>query len=193
MCILTKVIFFFVDSEILMNGIDSLMMKVQRITDIWETVKKGSIDPFILKIRITFGNRKRQNHFIIIDMKHPRFLRIAPITENSSHIYYSFAKLRKKTSLFILQGIHVFSVEDCVNLITSSHFQGRVPTDGYVLTSITSEFLSGLVKFNIVALINVNCPNPSSNLTQLKRKRIIRNVQKRTWKKSKGVWILWLK
>lgn len=85
-----------------MNGIDSLMMKVQRMTDIWETVKKGSIDPFILKIRITFGNRKRQNHFIIIDMKHPRFLRIAPITENSSHIYYSFAKLRKKTSLFIL-------------------------------------------------------------------------------------------
>jgi hypothetical protein len=152
-----------------MNGIDSLMMKVQRITDIWETVKKGSIDPFILKIRITFGNKERQSHLIIIDMKHPRFLRTTPIIENSSNIYYSFAKLRKRKACLFYKEIHLLSIEDCVNLITSSHFQGRVPTDGYVLTSITSEFLSGLVKFDIVALINVNCPNPSFNLTRLRK------------------------
>lgn len=84
-----------IDSDILNNGVDSLMTKTQRIADIWRLIKIGSIYPFVLKIRITLKERRRQHSFTIVDLKHPRFLSITPKIESSPNIYYSFAKLRK--------------------------------------------------------------------------------------------------
>lgn len=84
-----------IDSDILNNGVDSLMTKTQRIADIWRLIKIGSIYPFVLKIRITLKERKRQHSFTIVDLKHPRFLSITPKIESPPNIYYSFAKLRK--------------------------------------------------------------------------------------------------
>ncbi|CEG63834.1 hypothetical protein RMATCC62417_00913 [Rhizopus microsporus] len=126
------------NSDILNNGVDSLMTKTQRIADIWRLIKIGSIYPFVLKIRITLKERRRQHSFTIVDLKHPRFLSITPKIESSPNIYYSFAKLR-----------------DSIDLIASFEFNGHVPTDSYVLTDILSGFLGGLVKFHVVSLINV--------------------------------------
>ncbi|CAO3673630.1 unnamed protein product [Rhizopus stolonifer] len=122
------------NSEMLKVGIDSLMYKAKNMTEIWSTIKTGPKEPFILRIKSSY---KLGAHFTIIDMKHPRFSHITPAIENSPNIYYSFAKL-----------------QNSVELIISPEFQGRVPTDGYVLTDIMSEFLCGLVKFNMITLIN---------------------------------------
>ncbi|KAI9030905.1 hypothetical protein CLU79DRAFT_361196 [Phycomyces nitens] len=125
-------------SQVLENGMDPMLTRIQDMDEMWDEVKKGSKFPFIVKLRLT-DDQSFMGTLVLADLLHPNFLPSVNLGSPRYGFHYSFSKLK-----------------DLVSAVVDPDYHGHMDIDNNVFTKLLAEYFCGKSKCTVFMYFDVS-------------------------------------